>query len=178
MTLEIVFETHSTSIDNERRIASGWLDPELSETGRQQAHRLGQRRLAEHIDFVFSSDLRRAVQTAQLAFGDMRILISHDWRLRECNYGDLNGATTSHVKRVRASHVETPFPNGESYRQVVERVDDFVATLRRERPGTSVVVIGHSATRWALDHLLLATPLQELVAASAEWQPGWHYVVG
>lgn len=41
MTLEIVFETHSTSVDNERRIASGWLDPELSETGRQQAQRLG-----------------------------------------------------------------------------------------------------------------------------------------
>ncbi len=37
MSVEIVFETHSTSIDNERWVATGWLQGQLSETGKQQA---------------------------------------------------------------------------------------------------------------------------------------------
>ena len=36
MSVEIVFETHSTSVDNERGIATGWQDGELSERGRDQ----------------------------------------------------------------------------------------------------------------------------------------------
>jgi broad specificity phosphatase PhoE len=176
--VNIVFETHSTSLDNERGIASGWLDPDLSQIGRQQAKSLGQRRLAEHIDVVVSSDLRRAVETAQLAFADTGIRITHDPRLRECNYGDLNGAPADQVANVRALHIEAAFPNGESYRQVVDRMRDFLSVAVREWPGASVVLIGHSATRLALDHLLLGIPLEDLVIANVEWQPGWSYVVG
>ena len=38
-------------------------------------------------------------------------------------------------------------------------------------------MIGHSATRWALDHLLDAKALEEIVDADFAWQEGWEYVV-
>jgi 2,3-bisphosphoglycerate-dependent phosphoglycerate mutase len=47
-----------------------------------------ERRLSEHIDIVFCSDLRRAVETAELAFGRADVPIRYDWRLRECNRGN------------------------------------------------------------------------------------------
>jgi 2,3-bisphosphoglycerate-dependent phosphoglycerate mutase len=43
MTLSLVFETHSTTVDNERGVATGWMPGELSERGRSQAGELGRR---------------------------------------------------------------------------------------------------------------------------------------
>jgi 2,3-bisphosphoglycerate-dependent phosphoglycerate mutase len=67
--VEVVFETHSTSEDNERGIATGWLGGKLSAKGRAQAAELGERRRNDGVDTVVSSDLNRAVETARIAFG-------------------------------------------------------------------------------------------------------------
>ena len=68
MSIEIVFETHSTTEDNEAGRATGWLPGRLSQQGKAQARELGRRRAQGGIAAVFCSDLRRAVQTAELAF--------------------------------------------------------------------------------------------------------------
>jgi len=173
--LELVYETHSLTTDNEDGIATGWLPGRLSATGREQARLLGERRRNDGIAAVFASDLGRAVETAELAFGSSEIPILFDQRLRECDYGELNGAPAADVTAVRAQHVDTPFPAGESYRQVVERTAEILADLRRDWDGRRVCVIAHSANRWALDHLLHGTPLEELVDAPFAWREGWEY---
>lgn len=66
----IIFETHSISEDNETGVATGWLPGRLSERGRELARELGERRSAAEVDAVFSSDLTRAAETAELAFAD------------------------------------------------------------------------------------------------------------
>jgi broad specificity phosphatase PhoE len=175
--VELVYETHSTSIDNERGIATGRLDGELSERGREQAGELGRRRRGDGIAAVYVSDLGRAVETARIAFGGTGIAVHHDARLRECDYGELNGATVDAVAGVRRRHVDEPFPGGESYRQVVERTSAFLDDVVARHDGERVVVIAHSANRWALDHLVSGSPLEELVDAPFDWQPGWVYVV-
>jgi broad specificity phosphatase PhoE len=63
----IVYETHSITEDNERGIATGRLPGRLSAEGRRLARQLGERRRGGR--FVFVSDLGRAVETAELAFG-------------------------------------------------------------------------------------------------------------
>lgn len=173
--MQIVFETHSTSEDNERGIATGWLEGRLSEKGREQARELGERRRDGAVDGVFTSDLRRAVETAEIAFGPSGIAIRRDPRLLECNYGALNGMPVARLDAERPQRIDTPFPDGESYRQVVDRVQDFLRDLSEGCDGKRVVLIGHSATRWALDHLLVGTPLEELVSAPFEWRPGRDY---
>jgi broad specificity phosphatase PhoE len=61
LSVEIVFETHSVSVDNERGVATGWLPGALSETGKRLAKELGERRRGEALAAVFTSDLKRAV---------------------------------------------------------------------------------------------------------------------
>lgn len=175
MAVQIVFETHATSTDNEAGIASGWSDCPLSELGRQQARSLGERRRDDGIAVVFSSDLRRAAETAEIAFAGVQVPILHDWRLRECDYGDLNGAPIAEVSD-RASHLDEPYPGGESWRQAVARNARLFADLAHW-DGRRVIVIGHRATILACEHMLGGVPLEELVAAEGAWQPGWDYLL-
>jgi 2,3-bisphosphoglycerate-dependent phosphoglycerate mutase len=175
MTVEVVFETHATSEDNEAGIATGWLPGRLSAAGREQARELGERRRHDGIAVVFTSDLQRAVETAEIAFACSGIPILADPRLRECDYGELNG--TPEPIRDRAEHIDVPYPGGESWRGAVERVTGFLEELRAERNGERVVVIGHSATRLALEVLVRGRPLEEVMAEPFDWQPGWEYVL-
>ena len=173
--ITLVYETNSTTTDNEAGIATGWLEGQLSSRGRQQATALGERRRRDGIAGVYTSDLARAVETAQIAFSDSEIPVREDARLRECNYGELNGRPVSEIEAVRLGHVDKPFPAGESYRDVVERTRSFLGDLPEELDGSRIVVIAHSANRWALEHLLEGKALAELVAAPFEWQEGWLY---
>jgi 2,3-bisphosphoglycerate-dependent phosphoglycerate mutase len=178
MPIHIVCETHSTTEDNERGVATGWLPGRLSDLGRQQAAELGRRRRDDGIAAVFCSDLARATETAVLAFGHSGIPVLLDWRLRECDYGELNGSPAADLHAGRASHIDMPYPGGESWRQAATRVRRFVADLPLRWSGQRVLVIGHVATRWGLDHVLAGVPLETLVSASFSWQPGWEYTAG
>ena len=68
-----------------------------------------------------------------------------------------------------------PFPHGESYQQVVERVSTWLAETTAGFAGQTVLVIGHRATFYALEHIVNRVPLHEAVAAPWQWQPGWTY---
>lgn len=175
-TIDLVFATHSTTLDNEHGIATGWLPGELSAVGREQARALGER-YRDAVDVVFSSDLARATQTAALAFDGSALPAFLDQRLREYNYGRLNGHPAAEVHATRLAHPGVPYPGGESYLDVATRVESFLADLRQRWPGARVLVIGHAATRYALDYLLAGADLARTLAAPGEWQPGWEYVV-
>jgi broad specificity phosphatase PhoE len=146
LSIEIIYETHSLSVDNERGFATGWLDGELSARGRELARELGERRRDDGIAAVFASDLGRAVETAEIAFGDSGIPIHRDWRLRECNYGELNGQPLACFEGEPPRHINEPYPGGESYRQVVDRVEAFLEDLPADLEGSRILVIGHAAT--------------------------------
>jgi broad specificity phosphatase PhoE len=176
MPVEIAFETHAISEDNERGIATGWLPGRLSAAGRRLARDLGARHRDDHLAAVWSSDLARAVETATIAFTGSGLTVRADRRLRECDYGALNGAPVERLLP-RARFIAAPYPGGESYRGVVARVGDFLAELGPYE-GRRVLLIGHSATRWALDHLLAGRALEDLVDADFAWQPGWLYRTG
>ena len=171
----VVFETHATSLDNEAGLASGWFDVGLSPRGEQQARELGERRRHDDFAAVYCSDLARAVRTAELAFGDRGIPIVRDARLRECDYGALTRHPAADIEARRASHIALPFPGGESYEQCVARVSAWLADASAAHPGGDVLVIGHRATFYALEHLLCRLPLEHVIAASWCWRPGWTY---
>lgn len=113
------------------------------------------------------------METAQIAFAGTPLRIVADERLRECDYGDLNG--TPGPVHDRGKHVDVAYPGGESWRQAVERVAGFLEELRRERAGERVLVIGHSATRLALEVVANGRELEEAMAEPFAWQPGWEY---
>jgi alpha-ribazole phosphatase/probable phosphoglycerate mutase len=178
--VQVVFETHSITLDNEAGVATGWLPGALSVAGREQAAELGRRRRADGVAAVFCSDLARAVETAAIAFDGTGIPVLADWRLRECDYGAQNGSSAAQMHAHRAEHLDVPYPGGESWRQATARVGRFVADLpqlsqtQRWSP-QRILVIGHVATRWGLEIALLGSPLEGLAGRDFDWQPGWEY---
>jgi alpha-ribazole phosphatase/probable phosphoglycerate mutase len=177
MAVEMVYETHSISEDNENGIATGWLPGKLSTRGRELAAELGTRRREDGIAAVFTSDLRRAVETAEIAFAGTSIDIIQDQRLRECNYGELNGCPMEVLVAERSRRIDVPFPGGQSYRDVVIATADFLYDLAAAWDGRRVLVISHSANRWAFQCLLEGASLEDLVDAPFTWQEGWEYVI-
>lgn len=177
MAVDLVYETHSITEDNERGIATGWLPGRLSESGRRAAAALGERRRGTGLAAVFTSDLARAVETTEIAFGGSGLPVHVDARLRECNYGELNGCPVEVLAAQRLRRIDEPFPGGQSYRQVIEATRSFLHDLASGWDGASVLVVAHSANRWALECLLSGGVIEELVVAPFEWQPGWHHTL-
>jgi broad specificity phosphatase PhoE len=172
----IIFEAHSTTTDNEAHLASGWNDVALSELGLKQSVELGQRYSLDDIDAIFASDMERAFQTATLAFPSIEPRKLHiDWRLRECDYGDLTQHPKSEVDREKLHRVDVPFPNGESYTDTTERMRTLLLDLARDYQDKKVMIIGHRATQYGLEHWINGVPLQDAVTAPWSWQAGWTY---
>lgn len=181
MAVFITYFVHSTTTDNEQRLSSGWKDVELSELGRAQAIELKNQTKDKHFDAVFCSDLTRAHTSAKLAWGGIYTIIP-DKRLRECNYGDLNGAPEDQVKpRLEKEAHHTRFPNGESYDDVKARIEDFLSMLKCEYDGKHVAVLAHQAPQLSLDVLLKGMTWAEALAndwrKTRAWQPGWDYTL-
>jgi broad specificity phosphatase PhoE/GNAT superfamily N-acetyltransferase len=177
VAVSLVYETHSTTYDNENGIATGWLPGKLSPAGLENAAALGQRRRHDGIDLVLSSDLDRALETCRVAFDGSGLEVRTDPRLRECDYGDCNGAPTEVVHAERRARVDRPYPGGQSYREVTSGLRELLEELRRDRDGSRVLLVGHAATRFALDHLFTGRPLERAVTAPFAWREGWEYTL-
>jgi broad specificity phosphatase PhoE len=162
--ITIIFEAHSTTKDNEAGTAAGWYDVELSDLGEQQAKQMGERYKGQHFDAIFCSDLQRSYKTAELAFGDT-FPIFKDARLRECNYGDLNRAPKKDIEALKAEAVETPFSNGESYKDTSARMRTFLQDLLENYGGKTVLIIGHRATQYGLEEHIKGLQLADIVVA-------------
>ena len=132
---------------------------------------------ADPIAAAYSSDLRRAVRTAEIALAGREVPHVRDRRLREIDYGLLTQAPASEIEAQRVSYATNRFPNGESYSDVVARVAEWLNEVSAGQAGDRILVVGHRATFFALEHLLRGTPLADAVAAPWQWQPGWTYVL-
>lgn len=176
--LNIFFESHGTTTDNEKHISSGWKDVELSDLGIRQAKELGERNKNSNFAVVYCSDLQRSYKTGEIAFFGRNIPIVHDARLNECNYGDLNGRPSSQVDPEKAKHVKVPFPNGESYEQTSKRMKAFLNDMWKKHQHQNILVIGHRATQYGLEHWIKGVPLAKVIIMPWKWQPGWKYEVG
>jgi broad specificity phosphatase PhoE len=172
--VNIIFEAHSTTLDNENHVSSGHYDVELSELGLKQSRELGERYADDKFDAIFCSDLRRSYKTAELAF-DSRFPIKRDARLRECDYGDFTRRPSSEVDPEKVNRITVPFPNGESYEQTAQRMGGFLADLLRDYEGKRVMIIGHRATQYGLERWISGLTIKEAVTAPWKWQAGWHY---
>ena len=175
MAIEIVYETHAATEDHEKGRATGWLPGLLSVRGRADAAKLGQRRRDNAMAAVFVSDLGRAVEAVEVAFAGTALPVSVDWRLRECDYGDLNGAAASAVHGDRRQHLDLPYPGGESWRQATDRVGRFLSDLPLRWAGQRILVVGHLATGWGLERFVGGKDLEEMITADVAWQEGWEY---
>lgn len=151
---------------------------ELSELGVKQAKELGKLVADKIFDVVFCSDLKRAVDSAELGFGDKYEIIQ-DERLRESNFGDL---TQKKKTWDISDYIDKPYPNGESYKDVEKRIADFLAYLKKNFQGKHIAIIAHQAPQLALEVLIKKKTWEQAIAEDwrhkKAWKPGWEYIIG
>jgi broad specificity phosphatase PhoE len=180
MAVKITYFVHGTTTDNERGLATGWSPGELSERGKQESRELGRLVRGERFDAVFTSDLQRAVDSARLTFNSGYQVIQ-DKRLREANYGDFTGCPSSSFKKDFIKYVDTPFPLGESLRDVEHRLNDFLTYLCQNYQGKHVAIVAHQAPQLAIEVLVNKKTWQQAIETDWRekdaWQPGWTYVL-
>ncbi len=170
----IIFEPHGTTFDNEKKLPSGHFDVELSPLGIQQSKEMGERYKNDHFDAVICSDLQRAYRSAEIGFGN-KWLIVRDARLRECDYGEFTRKPELWAEDEKVQRIHKPFPGGESYTGTTARMKSFLDDLKIKYAGERVMIIGHRATQYGLEHLIKGIPLEEVITAPWKWQPGWTY---
>lgn len=130
MTVRVTLVRHGRTAWNAERRLLGWTDLPLDHEGAVQAVELGVRVGRAVHDTVWTSDLQRATETARLA-GWAPYAIDH--RLREIDFGELEGRTWSELEpSVRDALVAFDgfvAPGGESTAGLVERATDFLDDL-------------------------------------------------
>lgn len=177
MSIQIIYFVHGTTYDNAMGKCSGWKQTELTDKGKERAIKLGEIRKDTHFDIIFTSDLIRAIDSANLAFPNVKKI--QDRRLRECNYGDLDGEDKSLV--VYEEHIETPFPNGESLKDVEKRIKDFIHFLKDNYEGKTLGIVAHRAPQLAFEVLTKDISWEEANKndwrKTNSWQPGWEYII-
>lgn len=158
----LVLLRHGESVWNQENRFTGFTDVDLSDKGVEEAKEAG--RSLSHIkfDLVFTSTLKRAFRTAELALaeaGQKHDLIRHD-DLRERDYGDLTGLNKDEMRKKygeeqvhvwRRSYDVRP-PGGESLKDVVARVTPYFDTHIKPRldEGKNVLIAAHGNTLRAM----------------------------
>lgn len=179
METKIIYFVHGTTTDNASKLCSGWKEAMLNDFGREQAEKLGKvsRERGDKFDVMFTSDLKRAIESSNIAFQNIEKIT--DSRLRECNYGELDGKHKSLV--VYEDHISDPFPNGESLEDVETRMREFVDYLKANYPGKTIGIVAHRAPQLSLEVITKGISWEEANAndwrKTGDWQPGWEYII-
>ena len=174
--MEIMYFVHGTTFDNAESKCSGWKQVELNELGKEQAIELGKNTEYE-FDVIFTSDLIRAVDSSNLAWPEVDKI--QDKRLRECNYGEYDGQDKKLV--VYEEHIENPFPNGESLKDVERRMYSFINYLKENFCDKKIGIVAHRAPQLALEVLTKKISWEEAIEndwhKTKAWKPGWKYII-
>lgn len=177
MKTELIYFVHGTTYDNASKKCSGWKQVELNELGREQALNLGKVNKDIKFDVIFTSDLIRAIDSANIAFPNVKKI--QDKRLRECNYGDLDGEDKNLI--VYEDHIDVPFPNGESLKDVEVRVQSFINDILKEYKGKTIGIVAHRAPQLAFEvitkNINWETANENDWRKTGEWKPGWKYEI-
>jgi probable phosphoglycerate mutase len=146
----------------------GHADSPLSERGIAQAEALAQGLRGRNISAIYSSDLGRAVQTAEIIATRLALDVQTDPRLRERHLGALQEISKtefaqSHPEESRMYNSGDPdyiIPGGESARQRYERCVSCIQELAVRRHGQNILIVAHGGTLSSLFYRTLRLPLE------------------
>jgi hypothetical protein len=115
------------------------------------------------------------MQTAEIAFPNTKIAV--DARLREMNYGLLNGEPTSAFPKDKYWCIENRFEQGECCLDVQERIEQFL--LEHYEPNLHIAVVSHRYPQLAFEVICNKFSwygaLDRDWRTTGAWQPGWEY---
>lgn len=151
METRFLLVRHAESTWNAAGRWQGHGDPPLSRWGREQAAALAARIAGEDVDLVVASDLRRALETAEVLGACVGRLPEVDRRLRELDVGAWTGLTRAEIEqrdgsalaRFLSGDLHAPAGGGESRAALAARAVPAVAELAGAHPGARIAVVTH-----------------------------------
>ncbi|MGF1620815.1 MAG: 2,3-bisphosphoglycerate-dependent phosphoglycerate mutase [Rhodomicrobiaceae bacterium] len=154
----LVLVRHGESEWNKLNLFTGWRDPDLTETGVEEAHRAGKllRAAGLHFDIAFTSVLKRAQRTLTIILeelGQTGLETIQDQALNERDYGDLSGLNKDDARKrwgeeqvhIWRRSYDIPPPGGESLKDTAARTLPYYETAiwPQVRAGKNVIIAAH-----------------------------------
>jgi broad specificity phosphatase PhoE len=136
-----------------KEFSSRKVDYPLTPKGRLQAEQTAGVFKQKNIDAIFSSPLKRAIETANIIaahLGELEVTVMENFR--ELDVGDLEDMPPSSetwqihydvIKDWLSGKLETSFPNGENYYQAYQRMIDGLEHVYDRMEGKNVIISGH-----------------------------------
>ena len=144
METKIFLVRHGETIDNARQIMQGQTQGDLTERGREQAQQVAERLAQEHLDAVIASDLRRAIQTAEIIAAPHGLSVIQTPLLRERDWGGFTGRFIPDLKG------EVWPDDIESEEELLSRARTLLLYITTTFPGKRVVAVGHGIINKAI----------------------------
>jgi broad specificity phosphatase PhoE len=151
----ILLARHGETDWNREGRWQGWADPPLNETGRAQARALAAELRGTPFDAAYSSDLRRAAETAEIVAAPHNVPVVLDPDLREIDIGSWSGLTRAEIVE---RFPDGRRPDGETHTEQATRVRAAVTRIARVHPGGRVLVVGHGGTIRSIHDLISGAP--------------------
>jgi 2,3-bisphosphoglycerate-dependent phosphoglycerate mutase len=158
-------ETEWNSVEKQQ----GHLNSPLTENGIRQAQLLADGLAKKNIDILFSSDLGRALQTAEIIAKRLSLDIYTDSRLRERHLGIMQSLTRKEFEerypaealKFNSNDPDYVLPGGESSRQLFNRCIECAEEIAGNNAGKNVLMVGHGGVLKSFFHKATNTPLAE-----------------
>ncbi|MDM5333189.1 histidine phosphatase family protein [Ureibacillus composti] len=168
--VEILLIRHGETEWNAEGRLQGWLDSNLTPTGRQHAEKLRDFLAQETFHAVYSSPSQRALQTANILV-NQKMNIIQDARLQEIRLGNWQGRLIKEIlqndnKRylhyTENPELYDPDPESERFEQVSKRMEEFLHNCKQKHDGERIVVVTHGVAIRALLVAIRQLPIQEI----------------
>lgn len=143
----IFYVRHGQTDQNKNNILTGRTNVSINEIGVAQAEKTANTLKNEKIDILFCSPLLRAKQTANIINKYHNLPIIEDVRIIERDYGDYTGKNTADIDRKTSwnyFHCDAVYPNVESPKAILTRVQSFIDMLKLEYKDKKILVVAHS----------------------------------
>jgi len=161
---------HGETDWNLERRWQGHAESDLTANGRAQARALGERLSERGIVAIYSSDLRRARDTAGIVAGGLGLPVRVEQALREVDVGEWSGLTTDEIEArypegaARRRIGGTGWEHGESIEAMSARIAAALTAIAAAHEGETVLVVTHGG------------PIREVRRTAGVTTEGWHHV--
>lgn len=151
MATEITIIRHGETIWNAQQRIQGQRNSKLSENGIRQAGLVAKALAKREFDVLISSDLERAVETAEIINKELLLPLGYNENIRERSFGIVEGMTLAEMKQqypneyvsYKERDPKFAFTDGESIEQLFNRVTSEIEAIAREFENKKVLIVSH-----------------------------------
>ena len=179
--IQLILIRHGQTQWNREGRWQGQADPSLNEFGRAQAQRAAFELRTAGLDHLYSSDLHRTMETAQIIGAELGMAVLSDARLREINLGRWQGMLSTDIEAQypkefslwHTAPLTARPPDGENLVTLAARVLEAISEIAQRHPGQRIGVVAHElpiAVALAHARNVDLAQLRDLIPTTGAWQ--------